>query len=103
MRCDLFFYVPTLPLEYFVPDVVNQGNVFSVATRTPNFFVTFKRILQANKGVSGFNKNTSQAQAYKKVCDHIDNHYGHRDEIYGNPQFVPLPFSCEERIVLWEI
>jgi hypothetical protein len=101
--CDLFFLVSTLPLDYFVPDVVNQGNVFSVATRTPNFFFTFKRILQANNSVFGFNKNTSQAQAYKKVCDHIDNHHGHRDVIYGNPQFVPLPFSCEERIVHWEI
>jgi hypothetical protein len=101
--CDLFFFVPTLPLDYFVPEVGNQGNVFSVATRIPNFFFTFKRILQANRSVSGFNKNTSQAQAYKKVCDYIDNHHGHRDVIYGNPQFVQLPFSCEERIVHWEI
>jgi peptidoglycan biosynthesis protein MviN/MurJ (putative lipid II flippase) len=40
--CDLFFFVPTLPLDYFVPDVGNQGDVFCVATRTPNFFFSIK-------------------------------------------------------------
>jgi hypothetical protein len=101
--CDLFCFVPTLPLEYFLPDVIEKGNVFSLSMRVPNVFFTFKRVLLANKDVKGFNKNTSQAQAYKKVCQTIDNHHGHRDEIFGDPQMVPLPFSCEERIVTWEI
>ncbi|KAG7374172.1 hypothetical protein IV203_013267 [Nitzschia inconspicua] len=71
--------------------------------RVPNIFFKFKRILLANKEVEGFNKNTSQAQAFKKVCKTIDNDNGHRDQIFGKPQMVPLPFSCEERIVTWEI
>jgi hypothetical protein len=68
--CDLFFFVPTLlPLEYFLPDVINNGNVFSLLSmRVPNIFFTFKRILMASKDVKGFkNKNTSQqAQPFKK-------------------------------------
>jgi hypothetical protein len=100
---DLFFFIPTLPLGYFLPDVINKGNTFSLAMRVPNFFFTFKRILLlANKDNDKFNKNTSEAQAHKKVCQQVDNHYGHRDEIIvGDPQLVQLPFSCEERIVGW--
>jgi hypothetical protein len=75
--CDLFFFVPTLPLEYFLPDVIDNGNVFSLSMRVLNIFFTFKRILMANKDVKGFNKNTSQAQAFKKICQTVDNHYGH--------------------------
>jgi hypothetical protein len=46
----------------------------------------------------------SQAQSFKKVCQTVDNHYGHQDEIFCEPQMIPLlPFSCEERIVTWEI
>jgi hypothetical protein len=53
--------------------------------------------------VQGLNKNTSHAQAFKKICQIVDNHYGHRDKIFGEHQMIPLPFSCEERIVTWEI
>jgi hypothetical protein len=36
--CDLFFFVPTLPLEYFLPDVIDNGNVFSLSMRVLTIF-----------------------------------------------------------------
>ncbi|KAG7340513.1 hypothetical protein IV203_024056 [Nitzschia inconspicua] len=31
--CDLYFYVPNLPLEYFIPNVINQGRAFTISMR----------------------------------------------------------------------
>jgi hypothetical protein len=103
--CDIHFCVPSYPLEFFLPDVINNRLTFSLTSKLPVFFVQASRILLANQGRSGFNANTSQAQAHKKVCDTtIDQDNNFKDDIYCNPpQLVQLPFVCEERIVEWEI
>jgi hypothetical protein len=48
--CDLFFFVPTtLPLEYFLPDVIDNGDVFSLSMRVPNTFFHIQRYLNGKQ------------------------------------------------------
>lgn len=101
--CDVYFLAPTLPKEFFLPEVTKGGSALGLSTRLPNFFRRHARILKANKDKEGFNADTSQAQGFKKVCDSIDAHYGLKDVIYSDPQEVTLPFNVEETIVVWEI
>ncbi|KAG7373171.1 hypothetical protein IV203_033895 [Nitzschia inconspicua] len=101
--CDLYFYVPTLPLEYFIPNVINQGRAFTISMSVPNFFFKSKRILLVNKGNPNFNKNTSEAQAFSKLCQLIDEDHNYCKHIFSDPLFVQLPFACEESILVWKI
>lgn len=101
VMCDVNLFVPTIPKQYFIPDVVQQGKVLAVSTRMPNFFTSGARILVANEGSNGFNQNTSQAQAHKN--EDIDAKYDFKTEVYCDPQHIHLPFVVEERIVSWEV
>ena len=99
VMCKVEFYVPTIPKEYFVPDVVN-GNVLTLKTQVPGFFVQEQRVLESNADNGEFNQNTHEAQAFKNQCEEIDKYFGFVDAIFGDKaQEVPLPFVCEDRIV----
>lgn len=97
---DLF--VHTLPKEYFIPDVVNDGTVLAIRTQVPQFFPSEGRVLATNGG-NGFNHNTYEAQAFKDVCEEIDERYNFMNSIFDTPMKVKLPFKVEERIVNWEV
>ena len=102
VMCRVEFYVPTIPKEYFIPDVIN-GNVLSLKVQVPSFFYSENRVLDSNANTNGFNQNTHEAQAFKNQCEEIDNYFGLVDAIFGDkPQEVKLPFTCEDRIVDWE-
>lgn len=98
------FFVPTLPREYFIPDVVNGGWGCELRIQVPGFFVSEERVIVSNNHLQGFNQNTHEAQSYKDVCEKIDAHFGMTDMIFGDePQVADLPYQCEERVVSWEI
>jgi hypothetical protein len=100
--CNVEILVPTLPKDFFVPDVSDGGKELEVSMKVPPFFVNENRVLQTNQG-DGFNQNTHQAQAFKTQCQDINNRFTTRDNIFGKPMIVKLPFVCEERIQRWEI
>lgn len=95
-------FVPTLPKDYFIPDIDAQGRVFVLGIRVPNFFKDENRVLAVNEG-GQFNRNTYEAQAYKERCEEIEEHYGFASSIFGNAIRIKLPFQVEQRIVYWEI
>jgi hypothetical protein len=96
--------VPCLPEEYFIPDVGNGGNVFELSIQVPGFFIDEERVIKKNSSITGFNQNTHEAQSFKDVCEKIDTHYGMTDKVYAEkPLSIDLPFTCEERLVDWEI
>jgi hypothetical protein len=100
--CSVDFYAPVLPREYFTPDVVDGGNSLTMTVRIPNFFTQPRRKMKAKKSTN-FNENTSEAQAFKKVCHDIDAMHDLKDDKTGEPTIVSLPFTCEERLVAWEV
>ena len=97
-------YVPTLPRNFFILEIVNGGLGLEVRIEMPSFFVKEERVIQSNNHVRGFNQNTHEAQAFKDVSQEIDKHFGMTNHIFGdNPFVIDLPFTCEERIVSWEL
>ncbi|KAL3916704.1 MAG: hypothetical protein SGILL_005056 [Bacillariaceae sp.] len=66
-------------------------------------FTEEERVLVANSDDQAFNHNTDEAQAFKKICQAVNNAYGKRLLFGDRPQRIGLPFRCEERIVEWEI
>jgi hypothetical protein len=103
--CNIDIFAPTLPSEFFIPDVTNGGNSLELRIQVPPFFVCETRVLQSNQGNAGFNENTSQAQAFKNQCEAIDEHYAFANAIFSDSSTmtVELPFTCEERITSWEV
>jgi hypothetical protein len=103
--CKVEFFVPVLPENYFVLDVVNNGTLLEVRTRIPNDMFMEERVLASSSSVAGFSVNTSETQAHKDLCERVvvDIENGLTGVIFGQPQFVELPFQCEEQIVSWEI
>lgn len=101
--CSVDFFGPVLPKDYFYPDVVDGGNTLQVSVKIPDFFTKPNRKVKVKKSLQGFNENTSEAQAFKTVCHEIDSHFDFKDEKVGEPTSVVLPFTCEERLVHWEV
>lgn len=102
--CTIQILTVTMPKDSFIPDVVDGGKRLEVRILVPSFFVDETRILDEKRGVvTGFNKNTHEAQAFRDVCETIDSHYGMQAIIFGEPMSIALPFICEERVVQWEI
>lgn len=95
--------VPTLPKEFFLPDIISGGKKMEVSIQVPPFFVDEGRVIASNAGVAGFNQNTHQAQAFKDQCEVIHESNGMKNTIFGKPMEIAMPFVCEERIVDWEI
>lgn len=103
-RVQVHVLVPTLPKEFFIPDIVGNGRRLLCHIQVPSFFVDQTRAMEANAGEAGFNKNRHQAQkSFKDVCEQIDEQYGPSNKIFGKPMHIDLPFVCEETIVEWEI
>jgi hypothetical protein len=100
VRVDVF--VPTLPREFFIPDIMAGGQKMQVKIQVPPFFPDERRVIQSNEGVDGFNHNTHQAQSFKDQCERIVSAHGMM-AIYGRPMEISMPFVCEERLVEWEI
>jgi hypothetical protein len=97
-------FVPTLPRDSFVPDIVDGGNKLEIKIQVPPFFVDENRIIASNACVDGFNHNTHLAQAFKTSCEEIVAPHGMMiNNIFGQSIEIAMPFLCEERIVLWEI
>jgi hypothetical protein len=101
--CSVDFFGPVLPKDYFFPDVVDGGNTLQVSVKIPAFFTQPNRKIKVKKSQKGFNENTSEAQSFKTVCHEIDTHYHLKDDKVGEPTSVTLPFTCEERLVYWEV
>mmetsp|Transcript_10468 Transcript_10468/g.19143 ORF Transcript_10468/g.19143 Transcript_10468/m.19143 type:complete len:231 (-) Transcript_10468:951-1643(-) len=101
--CCVDFFAPTLPKDYFFPDISNGGNTLSVTVRIPEFFTKENRILKARKRVKGFNANSTAVQSFKTACASIDELYKFKDYKEGAPTTVPLPFTCLNRIHSWDV
>lgn len=97
----LEMWVPILPKEFFVPDIID-GKRLRISIRIPDFFTDEACVIKSNRGVDGFNKNTHEAQSFKDQCEAVHAFYS-MQHIIGKPQELGLPFTCEERIVFWEI
>jgi hypothetical protein len=54
--------VVPMPKEFFSVDI-EQGMAVKITIRMPSFVTDEERVIRVNRGVSGFNHNTSEAQA----------------------------------------
>lgn len=94
-------FVPTLPIDFFNLDIVDDGKTLKLTVRMPSFFTDESRVLLVNEGVAGFNQNTSEAQSYKTICERIASDFSLSPNIFGKPMLIGLPFICDERIDNW--
>jgi hypothetical protein len=101
--CKVEFDIHTLPEDYFITDVINDGMALELWTRVPNYFYDEDRVLDSNSDNNRFNENTHKAQAHKDLCERIEAESGMSSVVFCEPQIVELPFACEECIVHTEI
>ena len=103
MHVTIDFLVFGFKESAFRPQVASGGQELELRTIIPPMFVHPDRLFQANEEI---NDNTHKATAYKMMVDSIQKKHGDgtsEQRLFGDPQRVKLPFTCEQEISMWEV
>lgn len=102
-HCKIEFVVPALPQSSFILKVMpEERNKLQLYTVIPSKLTSEDRLNRTLADEQGFNNDTHQNTAYKKLAgkikeDHKSEH-NPTGRILAGPQFVEIPFECEEQI-----
>ena len=86
--------------------MIENGTKLELKTEVPHFFVNIERLSKVNIDNNEFNKNTHKSTSFYKVTNKCKDNLKIKDEsdkIFGVPQIVDLPFTCEDEILDWGI
>jgi hypothetical protein len=90
--------VPNVHRKYIRPSIHSSGMYFDLGIAVPEFFWQANRLIAANKGEEGFNKNTHKATAFQQAAKKIEedfNTFETEEVLSGAPQRFKLPFKVE--------
>ena len=85
----------TFPKNIFGPEVKYGGQGFELGIICPKLLSNKLRLTLTKDG----NNNSNQATTFKEVSDKLHVTHDFSKDLIGKPQYFPLKFECELRMV----
>jgi hypothetical protein len=89
--------IPCVHRKFIRPSIHSCGMYFDLGIAVPEFFWQANRLIAANEGDNGFNKNTHKATAFQQAAKKIQEDFNtfETEEVLSGVQRFKLPFKVE--------